>query len=69
MNQVIDKLKKELRDLAKENEELEIQVTLKWTLQSIKDLLEGDITMMKWDLFNTILQDHSLQDLLKPVYS
>ena len=41
---------------------------LKWTLQSLKDLLEEDLTMSKWDTFEMILKDHLLEDFLRAIY-
>ena len=58
MNEVINKLKKNEADLAEENEMLQQQAQLKWTLQTLGDLLEKDLTMCKWDQFVVILKDH-----------
>ena len=64
MNEVIDKLKRNEADLVEENETLQQQAQLKWTLQTLKDLLEGDLTMCKWDQLVVILVDHGLEDFL-----
>ena len=34
----------------------------------MRDLLEHDLTMCNWDLFETILKDHQLEDFLSAIY-
>ena len=48
---------KENKELQEDNEKLLQEVDLKWTIQSIKSLLEGKLMHTKWDWLADILED------------
>ena len=48
----------QLKELIIENDELQGQIGMKWTLESIKGMMSGQLVMAKWDTFTVMLKDH-----------
>ena len=69
MTLMIDRMKTKEKELKQENQELQQQVTMNWTLQSITWMLEGELTMEKWDKLAMLLQDQGLTEFLNNIYT
>ena len=59
---------KELKEVIMEKDEIERQLSLKWTLENIKYLTTGQLTMNKWDTFTDILKEYYLEEFSTMTY-
>ena len=41
---------------------------MKWTPESIKGMMSGQLTMAKWDTFTVMLKDHYLEEYSNKIY-
>ena len=41
---------------------------MKWTLESIKGMMSGQLIMEKWDTFTVMLKDYYLEEYTNKIY-
>ena len=61
-------MEEQLKELIIENRELQEQLGLQWTLDSIKWMMTGQLTMEKWDAFNDMLKEYFLEEYSTKIY-
>ena len=58
MNVMIDKMKTKEKELKEEIDELQLQLTTHWSIETLNWILEGEWTMDKWDKLVMLLNDY-----------
>ena len=61
-------MEEQLEELIIENNELQGQLGMWWPLDSIKEMMTGQLTMAKWDTFNDMLKEYYLEEYSTMIY-